>query len=145
MTEAIGVALAAALLGAGWRRLLGSEGYSRTLIVAVGVALAFLVAFYATQVWWHALVISGIITIGMTDGHIFDPWKPLVWRYGGVTALVALALVYLGHGGVWYAAVGFTAPLGYVVAKRLRYELWTGWGELYLGAIILGPLPLLRL
>lgn len=141
----IGFALGAAILGAAWRRWLGSEGGRRSLIMGVGFVLFFIVATYATGVWWHGLLVAGVLTAGFAFGHTYDPWWPLVWRYGLVTVSVAGLLLILGH--PWfvltYAPVGCFVPLGYIAGKRLKLSCWSCLGEVWMGALILGPLALL--
>ena len=147
MTEAVGVALAAALLGGAWRRWFGSSGNSRVMITCVGYLLFLIISLYATQVWWQGFMIAAMLSCGFAFGHTYKPWHPLILRYGVVTWAIALVLVLLGHPITWavYAPFGMFAPLGYILGERLRLTCWTCLGEVWLGAIIVGPLPLLRI
>mgnify|MGYP001614827745 CR=1 FL=1 len=150
MNEAIGVSLAAALLGAAWRRYLGSGYGSRALKLSVGFLLFLLVATYATQHWLHGLIVAGMLLIGFADGAVFEPQKPLIYRYGFVTMAIALVLVYFWHEAWFYAPLGCLVYLGYrlpkIVADHWAPGLcWTCVAEALTGAVILGPLPLLRL
>lgn len=150
MTEPIGVALAAALLGAVWRRWLGGEHNSRVMKLSVGFVLFLGVATYSTQHWLSGLIVALILLPGFGDGVLFNPQKPLIYRYGAVTLTIALALVYMGHWAYWYAPVGCLVYFAYAIPKYIADRWWKDgcWsccGEVFCGAIIVGPIPLLRL
>lgn len=77
---------------------------------------------------------------------MFDPWQPLVWRYGAMSAMAAVALVYLGHPwGLHYAIAGYLAPAGYLFGKAIKAKCWTCYGEAGMGLLVYGGLPLASL
>ena len=166
----IAAVVAAGALGAAWRRWYGSSAGSghgmRFVKHLVGFVLFFFVAWFATDIWWHGAIAALVFSVGMSFGHTFEPWKPLIWRYGAVSAAVAVTLCLLGinwHGFVFgnvdlsaenlnalfYAPFGILTPLGYIVgaqiAKRQPGFCWTCVGECFMGLILLAPIPLLRL
>lgn len=134
-----------ALMGAAWRRWFGSEGPR-----SIKLAFAFLIGLGALTSAGVDLWASGcaalLLAAAWTPGHTFDPWYPLIWRYGVPTLVLGLGLAYLGYpGGLYYAPVGLFAPVGYVAARKSGASCWTCWGEAWLGGTIYGGLAALAL
>lgn len=141
------IAILLGLLGAGWRRWMGEEtGTPRWLHLLAAFALMFAAAGYMSRDPWLALTAGGMFAAGVSFGHTFEPWGPLVWRYGLMTMLMTIAMGLQGAPeAAPYGLAGMLSPIGYLVGKRLRLSCWTCLGEAWLGFVWLAPLPLCRL
>lgn len=134
-----------ALLGGFWRRWFGEEG-PRSVKLPIAWVLGFGGLYFAGVDLWTALCGGLLLAAAWTPGHTFDPWYPLIWRYGLPTAALGLGLYYMGYpGGAFYGPIGMFAPVGYIAARKAGVTCWTCWGEAWLGATLYGGLALAAL
>lgn len=133
----------------------------------VGLLLPLVVGYYVFGLHWLTAAYAALIMLawlmpfhgyGISMGaDLAKPrWKCLVvmgLQYGLITAIVG-ALWYFGYGGLgglFYAPLGATVALGYLVPRLIWPDGFNGnsfidsptaISELWLGGILIGGLPL---
>ena len=135
----------------------------------MGFLLPLFITYVSTGNSYLSILMSGFVLFGwLMPFHGFGmgmgrwpkgrplwlSYSVMTFQYGGLTLLSGLAWSWLvpNTGGLIYASIGCIIPLGYLVAWNLWETLEikktffidspTAIGELFLGAVLIGGIPL---